>query len=80
MKSLTVSNTAVDLAAQKHPFVANNTVQVFNFSGGNLTLQESADNSSYATLATCGAGVTEVKLNKQYIKVSTAANLFLLGN
>jgi hypothetical protein len=80
MRSITFSNTATDLATQKVPFLANNTVLILNFTGGTLTLQDSADNSTYGTLASCPAGVTVVTLNKQYVKVSTAANLFAVGN
>jgi hypothetical protein len=81
MRALTVSNTAVDLGAQTHPFVPGNTVAVLNDTAGSLVLQSSDDNSTYATLATVPAHTAQnVTLDKQYIKVSTAANLMLLGN
>jgi len=81
MRSLLVTNTAIDLAAQVEPFIPNNSVVVLNVTAGNLVLQESdASGSGFTTLATCVPGANNVTLNKQYVKVSTAANLFLLGN
>lgn len=81
MRSLRITDTAVDLNAQVAPFLPNNTVQVFNLTGGNLVLQESDEaGSGFTTLATCVPGFNNVTLNKQYVKVSTAANLDLVGN
>lgn len=63
------------------PFKAGNTVVVQNPSSGSLVLQDSDDNSTYGTLATVPAfGFVNVQLRKQYIKVSTSATLYLLGN
>lgn len=81
MRALNVTNTAVDLAARNIPFLSNYTAVVLNPTGGSLVLQSSADDSTYGTLATVPAGsAAEVVLDKQYIKVSTAATLVLLGN
>lgn len=63
------------------PFKADYTVVVANTSGGSLVLQESDDASTWTTLATVVAGAfVEAKLNKDWIRVSTSATLYLLGN
>ena len=93
MRSLTLNNTAYDLIAgsaaagategmgSPAPFQPNYTVVVFNFSGGSLVLQEcDTVAGSYTTLATVGVGCQEVTFNKQFVKVSTVANLFAVGN
>lgn len=68
-------------AATVCPFKAGNTVLVYNGTAGSLVLQDSADNSTFATLATVPAGgYANVQLRNQYIRVSTAATLYLLGN
>lgn len=82
MRVLKITNTEINLASQKAPFLPNNTVVVTNFTGGSLVLQETdTSGSGYTTLATVPTLESmEVKLNKQYIRVSTAANLFAYGN
>lgn len=94
MRSLTLNNTAYDLVngptpsagqtgglGSPAPFQPNYTVVIGNVSGGSLVLQEcDTVAGSYTTLATCGAGFTEVTFSKQFVKVSTSANLFALGN
>lgn len=81
MRALNLANTAVDLSLQDVPFLANNTVVVLNVTSGNLVLQEcDTTDGSYTTLATVTPGAQQVTLNKQFIKVSTAATLTLLGN
>jgi hypothetical protein len=83
MRVQTFTNTATDLAATAGvlPFAADNTVYVFNFTAGSLVLQDcDSVGGSYGTLATCGVGITQVTLRKQFVKVSTTANLFAVGD
>lgn len=78
MNLLNISTTGIDLNAQVAPFVPNNTVLAYSAAGA--TLQESADDSSYATLATLVAGVFQkVTLELQYIKVASGSAQ-LIGN
>lgn len=72
------------------PFKASGTVVVANFSGGNLTLQGASDTGtdssrpkgpgSWSTIKVCPAGLTEVQLGYDWIRVSTSATLSLLQN
>lgn len=82
MKVLKITNTEIDLQTKRVPFLPNNTVVVTNYTAGSLVLQETdTAGSGYATLATIPTLESqEVTLNKQYIRVSTAANLFAYGN
>lgn len=82
MRVLAITNTAVDLAAQNVPFLSDYTVVICNQTAGSLVLQESdVEGSGYTTLATIAAGeFQEVTFDKQYVKVSTAATLYALGN
>lgn len=77
-----VSAKATQSAAVLIPFKANYSVVVYNGTAGSLVLQEcDTAGGSYSTLATVGAkSYANVKLNKQFIKVSTAATLYVLGN
>ena len=82
MRVLPISTTEIDLAAQKHQFVSNGTLVVANLTAGSLTIQESdVSGSGFTTLATIAAGVMqEVKLNKQYIKLSSAGTVYAIAN
>lgn len=81
MRSLPIGNTAVDLEAQVIPFVPNNSIVVLNLSGGNLTLQESNTGvGDWTTLATLAAGANNVTFQKQYVRLSTSATVWALGN
>lgn len=80
MKALKIDNTATDLTTVELPFQPNNTVVIANHTGGSLTIQDSDDDSTYGTLATVTDIYTVVNLRKQYIKVSTSANAYLLQN
>lgn len=82
MRSLNVADTAIDMVAQVAPFQPNYTVVVLNPTGSQLVLQSSdAAGSGFGTLATVPAGQAQnVTIDKQYVKVSTAATLVLLGN
>lgn len=82
MRVLPISTTEINLAVQKSPFQANHTIAVANLTAGSLTLQESdVSGSGFGTLSVIAAGeVKEVKLNKQYIKLSSAGTVYALGN
>lgn len=81
MRVLKLNNTAVDLAAQNSPFNQGATVVMVNLTGGSLTVQDSADDSTYGTLTTIASNeVKEVTFDKQYVKVSTSADVYCLGN
>ncbi len=82
MRVLAITNTAVDMVAQVAPFQPNYTVVVQNTSAGQLLLQSSdASGSGFTTIATVPANsLQEVTIDKQYVKVSTVATLYLLGN
>jgi len=78
MNLLNISTTGIDLNDQAVPFQSNYTVLAYSVAGA--TLQESADDSSYTTLATLVAGVFQkVTLSSQYVKVSSGSAQ-LIGN
>ncbi len=82
MRTLAITNTAVDLLAQVAPFQPNYTVVLVNLTAGQLTVQESdASGSGFGTLTTIESNeFKEVTFSKQYVKVSTAATVYALGN
>lgn len=85
MRIMLVNNTAIDLSltATKLPFKPQTTVGVVNFTGGSLVLQDSVDLAFTAplTLATVPTlAMQEVTLRNQFLRVSTAANLYLFSN
>jgi hypothetical protein len=82
MNLLNLSNTAIDLNAQKAPFQPNNTVLLI--AAAAVTVQES-DDEAFTSPVTLGAvtvaGVFQkVTLSKQYVRVSTVADAQLIGN
>jgi hypothetical protein len=83
MRYKLLNNTAVDLQAQDVPFNPGATFVALNLTGGSLTVQED-DNSSFTsptTVATIGTNeAAEITPTEQYLRVSTAANILLLGN
>jgi hypothetical protein len=82
MRVLALSNTATDLAAQNAPFLPNYTMVFANPTAGELIVQESDDGSTgWTTVATVPAdGFIEGTPVKQYVRVSTAAIVYALGN
>jgi hypothetical protein len=73
-----LSEDVVDITI---PFKADYTVVVANTTSGSLVLQQSDDASTWTTLATVAAGAfVEVLLGGDWIRVSTSATLYLLGN
>jgi hypothetical protein len=83
MRAYTLTNTALDLQAQNVPFNPGATIVALNLTGGNLTIQES-DTQAFSvavTVATIATNIaTEITPTKQYLRVSTSANITLLGN
>lgn len=81
MKVLLVTNTAVDLAAQNHPFVQG--ADVLAFAASALQLQGSDDGAT--NWQSIGGALTastfaERTLSHRYIRCSTAATIQLLQN
>lgn len=82
MRAMAISNTATDFAALNVPFLPGYTLVFANPTAGPLVVQE-ADTSggSYTTVATVPAdGFIEGTVTKQFVKVSTAATVYVLGN
>jgi hypothetical protein len=83
MRAYTLTNAALDLQAQNVPFNPGATIVALNLTGGNLTVQEADDSAftSPATVATIATNIaTEITPTKQFLRVSTSANVTLLGN
>lgn len=83
MRAYTLTNTALDLQAADSPFNPGATFVALNLTAGNLTVQESDDAAftTPVTVATIATNIaTEITPTKQYLRVSTAANITLLGN
>jgi hypothetical protein len=86
MKVLNITNTPIDTAAEGEvlPFVANNNALAVNVSSGSLTVQTSDDGVTWTgattTQYTCAAGVTQVQIDRRYIRVATAASVDLIQN
>lgn len=84
MRYKLLNNTAVDLQDQAVPFNPGSTFVALNLTAGSLTVQEANDSgftSGVATVATIGTNeAAEITPTLQYLRVSTAANILLLGN
>lgn len=83
MKSMVINNTAINLGAGETPFLPGRNVMALNQTAGNLIVQGSDDNGvadPYATVVTVPLnGTIEIDALPQWIKVSTAANVTLIG-
>jgi len=83
MRAYTLTNTALDLQAQNVPFNPGATFIALNLTAGTLTIQES-DTAAFTTpvtVTTVATNIaTEITPTKQYLRVSTSANVTLLGN
>ena len=80
MRVLQISNTATDLSTQDVPFLSNYNVVAIGANG--LVVQGSVDAAftSPVTLGTIGASLAvAVQLSYQYVRVSTAAPVALIG-
>lgn len=83
MKAYTLTNAAFDLQAADNPFNPGSSFVALNLTAGNLTVQEADDSAftSPSTVATIATNIaTTITPTKQYLRVSTAANITLLGN
>jgi hypothetical protein len=83
MRAFTLNNTAVNLAApgQRIPFLSNYTVVLLNTDDASRTVQQSVNGTDWTTLATVGANAAvEAVVNQQYLRVSTAHNIVVMGN
>lgn len=79
MKTQAVTNAAVDLGSIT-PFGEGFNAVVSNTTAGALTLQGSDDNVTFNDLVIVPAtGYANVDSLPRYVKVSTAATLYLLG-
>ncbi|HKK05652.1 MAG TPA: hypothetical protein VKA50_07375 [Gammaproteobacteria bacterium] len=78
MNLLTVDNTAQELSVS--PFIPGMNGVAVNFTAGALVLQGSPDGTTYTTLVTVPAGgMIEIPELPTYIKVSTAATVYVLA-
>lgn len=80
-----ISNTATDLGS-KSPFGVGFDAVAFNGTAGSLIVQTSSDNGvtdAWATAATCGAAASATQMQpvtlKRWVRVSTAATMFLIA-
>jgi hypothetical protein len=83
MRSLALNGTAVDRNTLPLPFGGGNpTVILCNGTAGDLTVQESDTvGGSYSTVAVVpDTGSIEAQFTKQWVKVSTAAEVWALSN
>lgn len=83
MRFKKLTNTAVDLQAENIPFQPGATFVALNLTAGSLTVQEADDAAftSPATVATIATNeAAEITPTKQFLRVSTAATILLLGN
>ena len=83
MRAIAITNAAKNLATETAPFLANYTMVFANPTAGALTVQE-ADDAAFTTPTTVAVvpadGFIEGTPAKQYIRVSTAATVYVLGN
>jgi 20S proteasome alpha/beta subunit len=77
-----ITNATTDLGSAT-PFGAGFTVIAVNLTAGSLVVQTSDDGSTWGTGATCGASTSATAMQpvvlKRYVRVSTAATMFLIG-
>lgn len=83
MRYKKLTNAAVDLQAENHPFQPGGTFLALNLTAGSLTIQESVDAAftSPVTVATIATNEgAEITPTEQYLRVSTNATILLIGN
>lgn len=77
-----ISGTATDLGSDS-PYGSGFDAIAVNLTAGSLVVQTSDDGVTYGTAATCGASTSATALQplvlKRYVKVSTAATMFLIA-
>ena len=83
MRVIAITNAAKDLQAETSPFAPSATLVFANPTAGALIVQE-ADDAAFTTPVTVATvpadGFIEGTPRKQYIRVSTAATVYVLGN
>ena len=81
MKLQVINDTATDFA-KVTPWVPGTTAVAVNLTAGSLIVQTSDDGTTYATACTCGVSTSATAMQtftvKRYVKVSTAATMFVL--
>lgn len=82
MRTLNVTDTAIDLLDQTAPFLPGYTFSFINASGANEIVQESdSSGSGYTTAAEVDAGESAtVVITKRYIKLASAGLVTAVGN
>jgi len=83
MKLQIINDTAVNLAGVT-PFIPGATAIAVNLTAGSLVVQTSDDGTTYGTACTCGASTSATAMQsfvlKKYVKVSTAATMFVIAD
>lgn len=81
MKLQIINDTAVNFD-KVTPWIPGTTAVAVNLTAGSLIVQTSDDGTTYATACTCGASTSVTAMQtftlKKYVKVSTAATMFVL--
>ena len=81
MKLQVINDTATNLGSVS-PWLVGSTAVAVNLTAGSLVVQTSDDGVTYATACTCGASTSATAMQsftvKKYVKVSTAATMFIL--
>lgn len=81
MKLQIINDTAVNLG-NTSPWLVGSTAVAVNLTAGSLVVQTSDDGVTYGTACTCGASTSATAMQsftvKKYVKVSTAATMFIL--
>lgn len=81
MKVQAISDTATNLGSVSPWLVGSKAVAV-NLTAGSLDVKTSDDGVTYATAATCGASTSATAMQeftvKKYVKVGSAATMFIL--
>lgn len=82
MRTLTITDTAIDLSLQDAPFLPGYTFNFINATATDEVVQESdAEGSGYTTAATVVAGKSaSAVITKQFVKLATAGSIVAVGN
>ncbi len=78
-----INGTGIDLGS-KTPFAVGVTAIAMNLTAGTLVVQTSDDGVTYGPAAPCGASPTATAMQevllKRFVRVSTAATMFIIGD
>jgi hypothetical protein len=83
MRYKLLNNTAVDLQAENVPFNPGSTFLALNLTAGTLVVQEALDSAFTAPVTVASILTNEgaqITPTLQYLRVSTSANILLIGN